>query len=143
MLLITIMKTYQPKEGEIKRAWHLVDAKDQVLGRVATQIATYLSGKHKPTYSAHAEMGDYVVVVNAEKVVLTGKKTEQKEYISHSGYPGGLKKVSFAKMHREQPGRVIEHAVAGMLPDNKLKTARMTRLNVIVGDKNPYADKFK
>src|SRR3972149_1162535 len=132
------MKTYQPKENEIKRAWHLVDAKNAVLGRISTQIAIYLMGKNKPNYSTQTDMGDFVVVLNAEKVKLTGKKTEQKEYISHSGYPGGLKIVSFAKMHTEHSERVIEHAVSGMLPDNKLKGPRMTRLNVIVGDKNPY-----
>ena len=137
------MKTYQPKENEIKRAWHLVDAKNAVLGRISTQIAIYLMGKNKPNYSTQTDMGDFVVVLNAEKVKLTGKKTEQKEYISHSGYPGGLKIVSFAKMHTEHPERVIEHAVSGMLPDNKLKGPRMTRLNVIVGDKNPYEAKFK
>lgn len=137
------MKTYQPKENEIKRGWHLVDAKNAVLGRISTQIAIYLMGKNKPNYSTQTDMGDFVVVLNAEKVKLTGKKTEQKEYISHSGYPGGLKIVSFAKMHTEHPERVIEHAVSGMLPDNKLKGPRMTRLNVIVGDKNPYEAKFK
>lgn len=136
------MRTYQPKAKEIKRGWHLVDAKGQVLGRIATQIAIFLSGKHKASYSTQTDMGDFVVVVNAEKVRLTGKKTEQKEYISHSGYPGGLKRVSFSKMHTEHPERIIEHAVSGMLPDNKLKAARMTRLNVVVGDRNPYEAKF-
>ena len=136
------MKTYQPKAKEVNRDWKFVDAKDEVLGRISTQIANYLSGKHKPTYSTHMDMGDFVVVVNAEKVKLTGKKTLQKEYISHSGYPGGLKRVSFSKMHTEHPERVIEHAVRGMLPDNKLKAERMKRLKVIVGDKNPHANKF-
>lgn len=137
------MKTYQPKEKEIKRSWHLIDAKDAILGRISTQIASYLMGKNKPSYSTQADMGDFVVVVNAEKVKLTGKKMLQKEYISHSGYPGGLKNVSFAKMHKEHPERVIELAVKGMLPDNKLKTPRMIRLMVVVGEKNPYQDRFK
>lgn len=137
------MKTYQPKAKEIKRNWHLVDAKDAILGRISTQIATYLMGKNKPSYSTQTDMGDFVVVVNAEKVKLTGKKPLQKKYISHSGYPGGLKNVSFAKMHKEHPERVIELAVKGMLPDNKLKRERMTRLMVVVSEKNPYQDRFK
>lgn len=143
LLLITIMKTYQPKEKEITRGWQLVDAKDAILGRISTQIANYLTGKHKPSYSTHMDMGDFVVVMNADKVRLTGKKPQQKEYISHSGYPKGLKKVSFTKMHTEHPERIIEHAVKGMIPDNKLKRERMTRLKVVVGDQNPYEDNFK
>lgn len=137
------MKTYQPKEKEVKRNWRLLDAKDVVLGRISTQIATYLMGKHKPGYSTQMDMGDFVVVLNGEKVKLTGNKTLQKEYISHSGYPGGLKRVSFSKMHLEHPERIIEHAVKGMLPDNKLKRERMTRLKVLVGSKNPYQEKFE
>lgn len=136
------MKTFQPKGKEIKRTWHLVDAKDLVLGRVATQIAQYLMGKQKPTYSAHLDSGDYVVVINAEKVVLTGKKPLQKIYYHHSGYPGGLKEITLAKMRKEHPGRILEHAVSGMLPDNRLKKDRMARLKVLVGERNPYADKF-
>lgn len=136
------MKTFQPKEKEIKRSWHLIDAKDGVLGRIATQIAMYLMGKHKPTYSPHLDSGDYVVVINAEKVVLTGKKPLQKVYRHHSGYPGGLKEISLAKMKKEHPERILEHAVSGMLPDNRLKKDRMARLKVLVGERNPYADKF-
>lgn len=137
------MITYQPRAKEVKREWKLVDAKDQVLGRLATQIANFLSGKHKATYSTQMDMGDFVVVINAEKVKLTGKKPLQKRYISHSGYPGGLKDVSFAKMQSEHPERIIEHAVSGMLPDNKLKSQRLARLTVVVGNKNPFADKFR
>jgi len=136
------MKTFQPKEKEIKRSWHLIDAKDGVLGRIATQIAMYLMGKNKPTYSPHLDSGDYVVVLNAEKVVLTGKKPLQKVYRHHSGYPGGLKEISLAKMKKEHPERILEHAVSGMLPDNRLKKDRMARLKVLVGERNPYADKF-
>lgn len=137
------MKTYQPKAKEVKRIWRLLDAKDVVLGRISTQIAIFLTGKHKPQYSTQMDMGDFVVVLNAEKVKITGKKSMQKEYISHSGYPGGLKRVSFSKMQTENPGRIIELAVKGMIPDNKLKRERMTRLKVVVGDKNPYQQMFK
>lgn len=137
------MKTYQLKAKEVKRAWHLIDAKDQVLGRLASQVAAHLMGKLKVDYSPHIESGDYVVIVNAEKVKVTGKKAQQKLYRSHSGYPGGFKEVTFSKMSQEHPERIIEHAVAGMLPDNRLKKARMAMLKIIVGEKNPYADKFK
>jgi large subunit ribosomal protein L13 len=137
------MKTYQLKSKEVKRSWHLIDAKDAVLGRLATQAAAMLMGKLKVDYSPHIESGDYVVVVNAEKVKVTGRKAQQKLYRSHSGYPGGFKEVTYAKMSEEHPERIIEHAVSGMLPDNRLKKARMAMLKVIVGEKNPYADKFK
>ncbi|MBI2066321.1 50S ribosomal protein L13 [Candidatus Woesebacteria bacterium] len=136
------MKTYQPKASEIKRNWHLIDADGAILGRISTQIAILLTGKNKPSYATHMDMGDYVVVVNAEKVKLTGKKPQQKVYRSHSGYPGGFKEVSFAKMKKEHPERIIEHAVSGMLPDNRLKKERMVRLKVIIGGKNPFEDKF-
>ena len=137
------MKTYQLKSKEVKRNWHLIDAKDAVLGRLATRAAALLMGKLKVDYSPHIESGDYVVVGNAEKVKVTGKKAQQKLYRSHSGYPGGFKEVTYAKMSKEHPERIIEHAVSGMLPDNRLKKARMAMLKVIVGEKNPYVDKFK
>ena len=136
------MKTYQPTNKEIKRQWHLVDADGQVLGRMASQIARLLMGKHKASYSAHMDSGDFVVVLNAEKVKLTGKKPQQKVYRSHSGYPGGFKEISFERMLKEHPERIVEHAVSGMLPTNRIKKARMARFNVIVGDKNPYEAKF-
>jgi len=132
------MKTYQPTQKEVKRNWHLLDAKDAVLGRLATQVAVLLMGKHKAVYSAHMDSGDYVVVTNCEKVKLTGKKEEQKVYRGHSGYPGGLKEVALAKVRKEHPLRILEHAVSGMLPDNRLKADRMKRLKLIVGEKNPY-----
>lgn len=136
------MKTYQPKEKEIKRAWHLKDANGAILGRLATEIARLLVGKGKVSYSSHLDSGDYVVVLNAEKVVLTGKKPLQKVYRSHSGFPGGFKEVKFSKLIEENPERVIEHAVAGMLPDNRLKKARLARLKVVKGGENPFKDKF-
>jgi len=124
------MKTYQPKAKEVNRTWHQVDAKGQILGRLATQIATFLTGKHKVNYSSHLDSGDYVVVVNAGEIELTGRKKEQKLYRSHSGYPGGFKEVTFAKMNKEKPTEVIRHAVAGMLPDNRLKKDRLARLKI-------------
>ena len=137
------MKTYQPTSKEVKRDWHLIDAKGEILGRFSSHIASLLMGKRKSVYSTHMDMGDFVVVVNAEKVKVTGKKALQKVYRGHSGYPGGFKEVSYEKMLHEHPQRIIEHAVFGMLPDNKLRKNRMTRLKVIVGDKNPYEDKIR
>ena len=127
------MKTYQPKQKEIKRDWHLVDAKDQVLGRLSTKVATLLMGKQKTTYSAHMDSGDFVVIINAEKIITTGKKSLNKVYRSHSGYPGGFKEVTFEKMSKEHPNRIIEFSVNGMLPDNRLKADRMARLFVFKG----------
>lgn len=132
------MKTYQPKAKEVERKWHLLDAKGEVLGRLATKIATYLTGKDKVTYSTHMDMGDFVVVINAEKVEVTGRKDQQKVYRTHSGYPGGLKERSYRQVMEAHPERIIEHAVLGMLPNNRLRDPRMLRLKVVVGDKNPY-----
>ncbi len=136
-------KTYQPKAKEVVRKWHLVDAKNVVLGRLSTQIATFLMGKHKSAYSTHMDSGDFVVVVNSEKVELTGRKKEQKVYRSHSGYPGGFKEVSFERLSKKHPSRIIEFAVYGMLPDNKLRSIRMSRLHVFKGDKHKFENKFK
>lgn len=137
------MKTYQPKEKEVKREWHLIDAKDEVLGRLSTKIATLLIGKNKPSYSAHMDSGDYVVVLNSEKVVVTGRKAQSKLYQSHSGYPGGFKKRTFAQLMEKHPERILEHAVSGMVPNNRLKAERMKRLNVVIGNNNPFESKFK
>ncbi|MBU0570324.1 50S ribosomal protein L13 [Patescibacteria group bacterium] len=137
------MKTYQPKAKEITRDWHLVDVKEQVLGRTASNIAKFLMGKHKPNYAPHMDMGDYVVVVNARHVKLTGRKDKQKVYRSRSGYPGGFKEVKFRQLISEQPEKVIQHAVSGMLPKNRLQKKRMTRLKVFADEKYPYEDKFK
>jgi len=136
------MKTYQPKQKEIKREWHLIDAKDQILGRLATKAANLLMGKHKNNYSSHMDSGDFVVVINAEKITLTGKKAESKVYRSHSGYPGGFKEVSFSKMLKEHPNRIVEYAVYGMLPDNRLRDQRIARLFVTRGEKHKYENKF-
>lgn len=137
------MKTYQPKHKDITRDWHMINADDEVLGRMSTKITTLLMGKHKPTYSNHMDMGDYVVVVNAQKVKVTGKKREQKVYRNHSGYPGGFKEVSFEKMITEHPERVIELAVSRMLPNNRLRQKRMRRLKVYAGAKHEFNSKFE
>lgn len=138
-----MIKTYQPKAKEIERKWHLIDAKGKVLGRLASEVAMLLMGKQKATYSTHMDSGDYVVVINAEKVVTTGRKAQQKVYRSHSGYPGGFKEVSFEKMSKEHPNRVVEFAISGMLPDNRLKSDRMARLHVTKGEKHKYESNFK
>lgn len=137
------MKTYQPKHKDIKRNWHMIDAEDAILGRMSTKLATLLMGKHKPTYSDHMDMGDYVVVVNAQKVKVTGKKRKQKVYQKHSGYPGGFKEVSFEKMITEHPERVIELAVSRMLPGNRLRDKRMRRLKVFAGADHTFKNKFE
>lgn len=131
-------KTYQPKASEVSRAWHLYDAKDQVLGRLASEIAMKLMGKHKPTYSAHMDSGDFVVVVNSELIAVTGRKELLKVYYGHSGYPGGFKEVAYSQVKRENPSRILELAVRRMLPVNRLRDERMARLRLVVGTENPY-----
>lgn len=138
-----MMKTYQPKKKDVKRGWHLIDVKGEVLGRMATRIVKLLIGKQKVNYSNHMDMGDYVIVINASKVKLTGRKTKQKVYRKHSGYPGGFKEIKYSKMATEQPERVIELAVKRMLPDNRLRRDRMTRLRVFAGENHPFKDKLK
>lgn len=130
-------------EKDIKRNWHLIDVSDKVLGRITPEIARFLQGKHKRDYVAYLDMGDYVVVINAIKVKLTGKKVEAKEYTRFSGYPGGLKRISFKTMLKDKPAEIIKHAVSGMLPKNKLRERRLTRLFIFADNKHPYADKFK
>jgi large subunit ribosomal protein L13 len=132
------MKTYSTKASDIKRQWHVIDASGKVLGKVATQAANLLMGKHNPLFSRHLDAGDYVVVTNAEKVRVTGNKLEQKFYYRHSGYPGGLKAVSLEEMLAASPDRVIEHAVKGMLPHNRLEAGMMKRLKVFAGEAHPY-----
>lgn len=133
-----MIKTFQPKAKEVTREWHLMDAKGEVLGRLATQIAIFLMGKHKPTYSTHMDSGDFVVVLNSEKIEVTGKKDKQKVYRRHSGYPGGFKEHTYQQVMAVHPERILENAVSGMIPDNRLKDERLMRLKVVVGDKNPY-----
>ena len=133
------MPTYSPKPGDIQRAWHVIDAEDVVLGRLATQVATLLRGKHKPTYAPHVDTGDFVIIVNAGKVVLTGNKREQSFAYRHSGYPGGLKKRSFGELLETKPERLLEKVVRGMLPKNKLGRAQGKKLKVYAGPDHPHA----
>jgi large subunit ribosomal protein L13 len=133
------MKTYTVKAGEIEREWLVVDAQDQVLGRLATRVASLLRGKHKPTFSPHLDVGDYVIVVNAAGVRLTGRKADQKEYFSHSGYMGGEKFIPFKRMLAKRPERVIELAVKGMLPKNALGRQMLGKLRVYAGSEHPHA----
>ncbi|MFQ5689929.1 MAG: 50S ribosomal protein L13 [Gemmatimonadota bacterium] len=132
------MRTYSVKAGEIEREWFLVDARDQVLGRLASEVAQVLRGKHKPTFSPHLDMGDYVVVINASRVRLTGRKAEQKTYFRHSGYMGGERLIPFARMRRRHPERIIERAVRGMLPKNKLGRQMLRKLRVYGGPEHPH-----
>ncbi|MCL5037730.1 MAG: 50S ribosomal protein L13 [Chloroflexi bacterium] len=132
------MNTYSPKAGEIKREWHVVDAEGKVLGRLATRIAEILMGKHKPTFVPHIDVGDFVIVTNADKVVLTGAKWSDKQYYHHSGYPGGISSRNAEKVKEKFPERIIEHAVRGMLPNNKLRDRRMRKLKVYTTSDHPH-----
>ncbi|MFQ5679912.1 MAG: 50S ribosomal protein L13 [Gemmatimonadota bacterium] len=133
------MKTYSVKAKEIQRDWYLVDARDQVLGRLATQVARVLRGKHKPIYSPHLDVGDYVVVVNAREVRLTGRKAEQKTYFRHSGFMGGERHVPFRRMLRRRPEQVVRLAVKGMLPKNALGRQMLGKLRVYASAEHPHA----
>ena len=133
------MKTYHAKPGEVEREWLLIDATDQVLGRVATKAAQILKGKHKPQYTPHVDTGDFVIIVNADKIRMTGTKATSKEYYRHSGFPGGLKMETFAEAMQKHPERVIEHAVKGMLPKNTLGRKQGKKLKVYVGPEHPHA----
>ena len=132
------MKTFVPKLKDIKRDWHLVDAEGQVLGRLASRLASILMGKEKPTYTDFLDCGDFVIVVNAEKVRLTGKKLSDKLYYRHSGYPGGLKQMTAAEVLRKHPERLIRSAVKGMLPRNKLGRKMLLKLKIYAGGSHPH-----
>ena len=132
------METKSYKSCNVEKNWHLVDAEDKVLGRLAVKIATILSGKNKAQYSPNADLGDFVVVVNAEKVRVTGNKFSQKNYYHHTGYPGGLKTKSFEKMQEDSPEKIIEKAVKGMLPKNKLANQIIKKLKVYSGSVHPH-----
>lgn len=136
------MKTKVTKQTDIKRAWHLFDAKDQILGRLATQIAQILIGKNKVYYSANIDCGDYVVVTNSSKVRVTGKKSIQKLYRRHSEFPGGFKELNFNQLLEKDPNQIIINAVTNMLPKNKLQSERLKRLKVFTDEKHIYEDKF-
>jgi len=132
------MKTYTPKQDEIQKRWYLVDAKGKILGRLATQIAKVLRGKNKPQFTPHLDLGDYVVVINAEKVILTGKKEKIKTYYHHTGYPGGLRAVSFTNYIKNKPEELFTQAVKGMLPHNRLGRKILSKLFVYRGEKHPH-----
>jgi len=132
------MKTYTPKENEIERAWWIVDAEGQTLGRLATRLAHVLRGKHKPSFTPHLDVGDHIVVINAEKVVLTGRKADQKTYFRHSGYMGHEQHIPFRRMIERHPERVIELAVRGMLPKNTLGRHMRRKLKVYAGSEHPH-----
>jgi large subunit ribosomal protein L13 len=133
-----LMKTYSAKPAEVQRDWFLVDATDKTLGRLATEVAARLRGKHKPEYTPHVDTGDYIVIVNAEKIRVTGKKATDKIYHHHTGYPGGLKSISFNKLIDKAPERVIQSAVKGMLPKNPLGRAMFGKLKVYAGGDHPH-----
>lgn len=133
------MKTFSAKAGEVNHDWFVVDAADKTLGRLASQIAHHLRGKHKPEYTPHIDTGDYVVVINAEKIRVTGAKAKDKLYHHHTGYPGGIKSISFEKLIVKAPERVIQGAVKGMLPRNPLGRAMFKKLKVYAGTEHPHA----
>lgn len=133
------MRTFSPKSSDVQRQWHVIDAADLVLGRLASNAATLLRGKHKPIYAPHVDTGDFVIVVNAEKVALTGHKREQKFAYRHSGYPGGLRAVRYSELLEKHPERAVEKAIKGMLPKNKLGRQMAKKLKVYAGPDHPHA----
>ena len=133
-----LQRTYMAKPGEVERKWWVIDASDKILGRLATRIATILQGKHKPQYTPHVDIGDYVIVINADKIKLTGKKWLQKKYYRHSGYPGGLKVQTAQDILNKHPERLIYHAVKGMLPKNRLGRKMLKKLKIYAGSEHPH-----
>ena len=133
------MKTVSAKKESVTREWYVVDATDKTLGRLSTEIANRLRGKHKPEFTPHVDTGDYIVVVNAEKVKVTGNKTTDKVYHHHTGYPGGIKSITFDKLIDKAPERIIEKAVSGMMPKNKLSQSMMTKLKIYAGSEHPHS----
>ena len=133
------MRTYTPKASEIERSWHVIDANGLVLGRLATEVARLLRGKHKPTFAPHMDMGDFVIIINAEKIALTGAKLEKKLAYRHSGYPGGLSSQTYVEMLEKHPTRAVEKAVRGMLPKNSIGRQQLTKLKVYAGPDHPHA----
>lgn len=131
-------RTFSPKQGDISREWFIVDAEGKTLGRLASTIAAVLRGKTKPTYAPHMDMGDFVIVVNAEKIAVTGKKETQKNYYRHSNYPGGLKTVSLRDMRKTHPDRILHNAVKGMLPRNTLGETQLKKLKIYAGPAHPH-----
>jgi len=133
------MKTWTPKQGEIEKKWFVIDAKDKVLGRLAVESARILRGKHRPQFAPHMDTGDFVIIINADKLRLTGKKLQQKVYYRHTGYPGGLKVTKASTMLKDKPDRMLRLAVRGMLPKNSLGRAQLSKLKVYAGETHPHA----
>ncbi|MFP6806882.1 MAG: 50S ribosomal protein L13 [Pseudomonadales bacterium] len=133
------MKTYSARKEDVKHEWFVVDATDKTLGRMSTEIANRLRGKHKAEYTPHVDTGDYIVVVNAEKIKVTGKKATDKTYYHHTGYPGGIKSITFDKLLDKAPERIIQMAVKGMMPKNKLSRAMLSKLKVYAGNDHPHS----
>ena len=133
------MRTYSPKPADIQSEWHVIDATDVVLGRLASQTAILLRGKHKPTFAPHMDMGDHVIIINAEKVALTGAKAEQKKAYRHSGFPGGLRSRNYVEMLDKFPEKAVEKAIRGMLPRTSLGRQQLTKLKVYAGSEHPHA----
>ena len=133
------MRTYSPKSSDITRQWHVIDASDVVLGRLASQAAVLLRGKHKPIFAPHVDTGDFVIVINADKVALSGNKLEQKRAYRHSGYPGGLRSISYGELMEKRPERIVEKAVRGMLPKNSLGRQTLRKLKVYAGPDHPHS----
>jgi large subunit ribosomal protein L13 len=133
------MKTFSAKPHEVRRDWFVVDATDKVLGRVATEVARRLRGKHKPEFTPHVDTGDYIVIVNVEKLRVTGNKAEDKKYFRHSGYPGGIYETNFTKLQQRHPDRVLQKAVKGMLPKGPLGYAMIKKLKIYAGDAHPHS----
>jgi large subunit ribosomal protein L13 len=132
------VRTFSPKPNDVERQWYVIDATDVVLGRLASHVATLLRGKHKPIFAPHVDTGDFVIVINADKVALTGNKLEQKKAYRHSGYPGGLRAVSYGELMDKRPDRAVEKAVRGMLPKNSIARQQLSKLKVYGGDKHPH-----
>ncbi|GAA3444041.1 50S ribosomal protein L13 [Planomonospora venezuelensis] len=132
------MRTYTPKPAEVERQWYVIDATDIVLGRLASHVATLLRGKHKPIFANHVDTGDFVIIINADKIALTGNKLEQKKAYRHSGYPGGLRSVTYAELMDKRPDRAVEKAVKGMLPKNALGRKMIKKLKVYSGSEHPH-----
>lgn len=136
-------KTFVGKSIEVRRNWHLIDLSGKILGRTATVIVKFLTGKAKPSYTPHVDAGDYVVAINADKIVVTGRKLEEKLYHWHTGHPQGFRTRTFKELTKQDPRRTIKYAVAGMLPKNKLRPMRLSRLKIFSGGEHPYQDKIK
>ncbi|MEP7161342.1 MAG: 50S ribosomal protein L13 [Dermatophilaceae bacterium] len=133
------MRTYTPKPGDITRQWHVIDGTDVVLGRLASQVAILLRGKHKATFAPHIDTGDFVIIINADKVALTGNKMAQKQAYRHSGFPGGLRATPYTELMAKAPERAVENAVRGMLPKNSLARQQLRKLKVYAGSEHPHA----